>query len=352
MESKILYQKTKTGATNQWRVYTIGAILYTEFGQVGGKLQTTSGTPCIATNVGRSNERNLEQQAIFEAEAMVKKQLRLKYSETIEEANEVRIQPMLALDGHKIKFTFPVKVQRKFDGFRMMKLKDLTLLSRGNKTYDVKHIKEELKQIPFDMTDGELYIHGLPLQKISSLVRKPQLGSEKLEYHIYDIPCDKPWREREKMLQSIKSTEHIKVVETYIANNMEELVKFHDQFIEEGYEGAIIRIEDGLYELGKRSSSLLKWKAFEDAEFKIVSIGVGTGKYSECPIFKCKNDINDKTFDVVPIGNMEAKKEMLDNSNIGKLLTVKFLGRSNDGIPKIAVGKTIRLEEDMPQKEE
>ncbi len=352
MKSDILYQKTKLGNINQWRVWTEGNTLYTEYGQIGGKMQITPGTVCIATNVGRSNERNPEQQAIFEAEAMIKKQLRLKYSETIEDANKTRIQPMLALDGHKVKFPFPVDVQRKFDGFRNMKLEDGTLLSRGNKLFDIQHIKEELKQIPFSMTDGELYIHGLPLQRISSLVTRPREESLKLEYHIYDIPCDKPWKERKEMLKLLKSSEHIKVVETFVANNMKELVKLHDQFIEEGYEGAIIRLENGVYEYGKRSNSLLKWKAFEDAEFQIVGMKTGTGKYSECPIFSCINDINDKIFDVVPIGTMEIKKEMLDPSNIGKMLTVKFLGRSNDGIPKIAVGKAIRDEKDMPAQEQ
>jgi DNA ligase-1 len=350
---KILYQKTKLGKINLWKAWNEGNKIFTSFGQIDGKIQTTCGTECVATNIGKSNERNPIQQAEFEIDAMYKKQLRLKYFVSIIEAeNNKKIIPMLALDGHKVKFPFPVDVQRKFDGFRNMKLEDGTLLSRGNKVFDVQHIKEELKQIPFPMTDGELYIHGLPLQRISSLVTRPREESLRLEYHIYDVPCDKPWKERKEMLKLIKPTEHIKVVETFVANNIEELVKLHDQFIEEGYEGAIIRLEDGEYEYGKRSKSLLKWKNFEDKEFKIVGIEVGTGKYSECPIFVCRNDINDKVFNVVPIGTMEAKKEMLDNSNIGKLLTVKFLGRSEDGIPKIAVGKIIRSEEDMPQQKE
>jgi hypothetical protein len=57
--------------------------------------------------------------------------------------------------------------------------------------------------------------------------------------------------------------------------------------------------------------------------------------------------MNDLTFNVVPIGTMEARKEMLDPSNIGKLLTVKFIGRTDDKIPKMAVGKLIRSAEDL-----
>jgi len=356
MQSQWLYQKTKTGAINQWRVWTEGNMLYTEYGQMGGKLQKTVGTPCIATNVGRSNERNPVQQAEFEAEAMVKDQLRLKYSTTIEEANETRIQPMLASDGKKAKLVFPVDVQRKYDGLRCLRVSkdgNQILMSRGNKIYDVKHIKEELaKMFPADvMTDGELYIHGVSLQTINSWVKRSQPDTLKIEYHIYDMPENSSWKERREYLKSIKSSEHVKIVETFTANSMEDIVRLHDQFIAEGYEGAILRLHGGLYEFGKRSKTLLKWKNFEDKEFKICGVEMGTGKMADCPIFVCKNDISDKYFNVVPLGSMEERMQMISRPNIGKMLTVKFIGRTDEGIPKFAVGKTIRTDEDMPLPE-
>lgn len=340
-----LYQKTKTGAINSWRVYTIGDTLYTEFGQVDGKMQTTIGTVCVATNVGKSNERNPKQQATFQAEAMIKDQLRLKYSTTIESASEIRVQPMLAQDGHKSTLPNILDVQIKFDGGRCMTTDvERVLKSRGNKTYNVRHITEELKKMfPADvMTDGELYIHGVPLQKIMSLIKKPQLQSKDVEYHIYDLPSNKTWSERKTQLSSYKSSDHIKIVETFQVDSIEKLNLLHDKFVLDGYEGAIIRLDGKGYEFGKRSSFLLKWKTFEDKEFKIISIGVGIGKMSECPIFTCQNDLNNLTFNVVPIGTMEVRKEMLDQNNVGKLLTVKFIGRTEDMIPKMAVGKTIR----------
>lgn len=358
MQSEILYQKTKTGSINQWRVYTVGNIIYTEYGQIGGQLQTTPGTPCITTNVGRSNERNPIQQAEFEAQSMYNDKLRLKYSTTIEQAQIVRIQPMLALDGKKVKFSFPVKLQRKYDGVRAIKILidgEQKLLSRGNKIYSVQHIEDELKRmfLPEVMTDGELYCHGVPLQKILSWVKRPQLDSLKIEYHIYDIPNSKPWSERQTELESLRIPEDscIKIVKTYSVNSMDELNKLHDQFIEEGYEGAIIRLDGKEYEFGKRSKYLLKWKMFEDSEFKIIGIESGSGKMEDCAIFICQNDLNNKTFKVVPTGSFELKKEMMDSSNIGKMLTVRFKGRSEDLLPKIAVGVCIRTPEDLPEKE-
>lgn len=342
-----LYQKTKSGATNVWRAWNEGSKIFTEYGQLGGKLQVTVGTECIATNEGRSNYRNPVEQAIFEVDAMYKNQLRLKYSETIEKSQNVRVQPMLAQDGKKSSLKFPIDIQRKYDGLRCLKVSvngEQKLLSRGNKFYSVKHIEEELEKIfPENvMTDGELYIHGVSLQQINSLVKRPQSESQNIEYHIYDIPSDRPWEKRREYLKSIKNTDCIKIVDTFTVNSQDEIVRFHDQFIQEGFEGAIIRLYGNEYEFGKRSKNLLKWKNFEDKEFKIVGIESGTGKMSDCPIFVCKNDMNDKTFNVVPLGTMEARKEMFNDSNIGKYLTVKFIGRTEDGIPKFATGKGIK----------
>ena len=49
-------------------------------------------------------------------------------------------------------------------------------------------------------------------------------------------------------------------------------------------------------------------------------------------------------FDVVPIGSNEERKELFKKADqyIGKLLTVQFLGLTDDGKPKIAKGKDIR----------
>lgn len=355
MRSQILYQKSKSGAIVQWQAWNEGDKIFVCFGQVDGKLQTTVGKMCEFTNVGKINERNSEDQAVAEIESMIKKQLRLKYFESIELAeNSVKIIPMLAKNGKEVKFEFPIDIQRKYDGLRCLTVwKDgkLKLLSRGNKFYNIKHIEDALSKIMSEgeMLDGELYIHGVSLQTINSWVRREQSDTLKIEYHVYDAPSDEPWVVRRNKLNSYKFSNKIKFVETQTVNSLSEIDLLHNQYIEEGFEGAILRVHDGKYLFGKRSSQLLKWKQFEDAEFKIVGIRPGTGKYSECPIFLCKNDINDKTFDVVPVGTMEAKKEMLNNSNIGKLLTVKFKGRSEDGIPKIAVGKIIRPKEDMIQ---
>ncbi len=357
MTNKILYQRTKTGKINQWEAWNEDNKIFTRYGQVGGKLQTTIGKECISTNDNRINCRDSVSQAVFEVESMYRDQLRLRYFEDLESArNNKKIMPMLAQNGKKIKFEFPIDIQPKYDGLRCLTIwqnDEIKLLSRGNKFYNVKHIENILSDMlkEGEMLDGELYIHGISLQTINSWVKREQSDTLKIEYHIYDTPSDEPWYKRKNKLKSYKSNDIIKIVETTTVNSLSEIELFHNKFVEDGFEGAILRDNNSKYLFGKRSSGLLKWKNFEDKEFKIVGIESGTGKMSDCPIFVCKNDMNDKTFNVVPLGTMESRKEMFTDSNIGKFLTVKFIGRTEDMIPKFAVGKHIRSSSDLPRED-
>ena len=82
MTFPILYHKGKGGALVQWRIWTRGDTIFTEHGQVGGKLQLTPGIKCESKNVGRSNETTPEEQANSEAKAMWIFKVERKYSET------------------------------------------------------------------------------------------------------------------------------------------------------------------------------------------------------------------------------------------------------------------------------
>ena len=192
---KTLYHKSKTGATVQWDIWTEGADIVTEYGQIGGKMQNARKT-AIAKNVGRANATTPEEQAILEAKAMHKKRLDGKYSLTIEESNKEVFLPMLAasFDKRKDKVTYPVDVQPKLDGVRCLAYWDgesLKLMSRGGKQWECSdHIIEELETVlPKGwVLDGELYIHGSTFQEITKLVKKLRPESVNVQFHVYDIP--------------------------------------------------------------------------------------------------------------------------------------------------------------------
>jgi hypothetical protein len=69
--------------------------------------------------------------------------------------------------------------------------------------------------------------------------------------------------------------------------------------------------------------------------------------------FVLQNNTNEDTFESVPVGTMQQRAEWyrLRDSLIGAMATVRFYGRSKDGIPSYnPVVKAVRLAEDLPQE--
>lgn len=367
-----LYHKSKTGAICEWTVSTQEDQIFTRWGQVDGALQTT-GKQAIPKNVGRSNETTAEEQAQLEAKALWQYKLDRKYSLTPEEAQETVFLPMLAHDFKKEKkIEYPVYVQPKLDGIRTMIWKDeleqVHLMSRSGKPYNLPHIANALSDIlwPGGMVlDGELYKHGTSLQQINSLVKKnkPGLdGSESISFWVFDLYSEiHPNLNFEKRLELLKDTfvdsifgpkasiKQITVVPTELVHSAKDIKELLYQYMQQGFEGCIIRKPDGPYELGHRSHGLLKLKEFQDAEFKVIGAYGGKGKFEGCVTWICLTE-DGKEFSCTPRGTLEQKKEWLANKDkyINKMLTIKFQQRSDDNIPIFPVGIGFRLEEDLP----
>jgi len=360
---KTLYHQGKTGAIVQWDIWTEGADICTEYGQIGGKMQTSRKT-ATPKNVGRANATNADEQAILEAKAMHKKRLDGKYSLTIEDAKKEVFLPMLAasFDKRKDKVTYPVDVQPKLDGVRCLAYWDgdsVKLMSRGGKQWNCcQHIIDELETVlPKDwVLDGELYIHGSTFQEITKLVKKLRPESVNVQFHVYDMPRTyedfKYWEERYDVLAEFKDIaqdcESVVVVETYQAKSEDEVYQLQSEYLEDGYEGSIVREKDGEYKFGYRSNKLLKVKNFMDEEYLIAGFTTGVGRFDGCIVWVCMTE-DGQSFKVVPQGTMEERQETYQNADkhIGDWLKVKFFELTDDGIPRFPVGLGVRLLEDM-----
>ena len=360
-----LYHKSKTGATVQYTVWTEGADIVTEYGQISGQMQISRQT-AVAKNVGRSNETTPEEQAILEAKAKHKKKLDGKYSLTIEESKEEVFLPMLAssFDKRKDKVNYPVNVQPKLDGVRCLAYWDddsVKLMSRGGKQWEhCGHIVKELEQVlPKGwVLDGELYIHGKTFQEITRLVKKLRPESVEVKFHVYDIPkvddenCGE-WECRFEKLHEFKNKHGVScmsviTVDTHHVDNEERVYELQSQFLEEGYEGAIVRENDGEYKFGYRSNKLLKVKNFMDKEYLIAGFTTGVGRFDGSVVWVCMTE-DGQTFKVVPQGTMEERQETYQNADkhIGDWLKVKFFELTDGGIPRFPVGLGVRLLKDV-----
>ena len=248
---------------------------------------------------------------------------------------------------------------RKLDGTRCLlyyKDGEIYSASRGGKDYDVsstlirqnKVLLNWFKQNPDLILDGELYAHGIPLQRISGITRLKtwEERCEILEYWIYDIVSSEPFEERYKELMKLQELleddPKVKVIDHYKVSGYLKIKKLHDQFVNEGFEGLVMRNPKKEYGIGKRSSLyMIKEKNYQDSEFEI--IGFEEGLRDEDMVFICKTS-NGKQFQAKPIGPRELKYEYLENMEqiIGKMATVKFFNWTEDGLPSQPILKTIR----------
>ncbi len=351
MSLPTLYGLTSSGKIKQWSVTTNGNNITVTHGQVDGKMQTKV-TTVQGKNIGKSNETTPEQQASIEAKAKWTKQKDKSYGEDINNLGGCK-NPMLAMDARKNlhRINFPAKAQPKLDGVRCLARfvkGSVELSSRGGKKYSVPHhIQWELAKVfkghEDIILDGELYIHGTPLQDIVGLVKKPKKGSENLEFHVFDIASeDLSYRKREEILKDISQLfgDSIKVVKSVTVSSELELKVIHDNYVKQGYEGVMVRNIEGVYKFDIRSADLQKYKEFFDEEFKIIDICEDKDGHG---VPHCVT-VDGKTFGATLKGTHRQREQLLKDRDqvIGKMATVQYQAKTNDGIPQFPVLLAVR----------
>lgn len=331
-----LYKYTSKGQVQQWQI----AVEDDSYITVEGinALTTSSPTRCVGKNIGKSNQTTPQQQAQLEAQAKWQKKLDSGYNEVLTTEKKY-FEPMLAHEFkkyEKLLFTVPTFIQPKLDGVRCY-MDGKKLMSRsGNEILSCPHL-----QYNFHGLDGELYNHDLKkdFNKIISLTRqsKPTLqdledSKNLIQYWVYDYPylADKVFSERYEELRQFfvqYAPECDKLVPTYEIKDREHLDRMHAQFMDEGYEGSIIRLDLGAYE-NKRSKQLLKLKDFVDDEFEIINVNTGVGNRSDCAATLTVKLPNGVLCDPSMTGTAEFMTRVLIDKDqiIGKMATIKYFG--------------------------
>jgi DNA ligase-1 len=336
----ILYSRSTTGKISTWEIEYTEDSYRTISGFYGMKLVTSEWTKCDGKSYNTTAEQTKK-----EAKALWKKKVESGMFEDINKVDEETFfEPMLAKDlkKEKINWKYRVFIQPKLDGLRNINRNNKQFSRNGKEFVCTPHLNQN--ELTFD---GEMYNHSLKdnFNEIISLCRKTKPTQEDLEasekmveYWVYDLPTvNGVFSKRYEILKEWmwkNKPQYFKLVPTFEIFNQEDINRYHEQFLEEGYEGSMIRIDSHNYE-NKRSKSLLKNKNFFDEEFIIKGIEEGIGKLkNKVGVFNF--EINGNFFNSAVNGSHEYLEDLWNRRDeiIGKEATVKYFNLTPEGIPR------------------
>ena len=374
-----------------------------EHGQQDGKKQLTVRDYTEGKNIGKKNETTPLQQCIAETKKKwLDKKEKESYQETLpmpnskgndhnqeqEDQDQDQEQPTstkkyFPMLAHKFEptsktakkntITFPCFVQPKLDGLRCVMYRDaatseIRRQSRTGTYFDtMAHIAESLAPLfakyPRVVLDGELYTTEIPFEELAGLIKTKKLTPEDMEklcvieYHIYDIIDETmPYHARHDSIKKMFATvaastassphklpPYIRLVETIVAKTQAEFKAEFSRFIEEGYEGIMLRNKTGMYRCNYRSHDLQKYKEFQEDEFRIIGFMQGDGRDKGTVIWVCETK-EGKEFKVRPRGTIENRSKLFKTGEkyVGKMLTVIYQELTEEGKPRFPVGKDVR----------
>ena len=374
------------------RIYTI----YRYTGQFEGKLTTQ---PKIVVDRGKAT-RNIHEQVELQFNALVKGYKDKGYIELENEIDNYNseelyqllgesptgtngvVKPMLAKQADKVTKTniFNKKwiASRKIDGLRcIIYLGDdgkLHTSSRGATNYDSAMFEilthpaliKLFKNNEGLMLDGECYHHGYTLQQINSIARTQKVAKdlEVLQFYWYDIvDLNNPFKTRLAKMKSIaselkeygseiswepdrifKENElRIQFVPQVEVSGWDNMMKLHNEYVSEGWEGLVIRDPERPYKPNGRTNDMIKIKVYKDDCFKVVGKEAGL-RGSEDMVFIMQMP-DGRTFKAKPFGDREQKQEYwinFEEKYNGHIGECKFFYYSDDGIPLQPAFKAFR----------
>ena len=334
--------------------------IYRISGQYGGK-RTEQPTKTVTR--GKVN-RSMWDQVLLEAKHLVKEKLDKGYKEIEKDPDEYSEQelysilgevvtnmdnvpkPMLAKQADKVTnkkiFDKEWYASRKIDGLRALIYKGndnkLHTASRGAMNYDaamgqiLRHptLVKMFDENPGLILDGECYHHGYSLQKLNSIARTQKVATDYdiLQFYWYDIvDPNSTFDERWSYMQDLRDEYNIDTFDPEKVFDYEELriqfvpqiktfgwdnmMKLHNQYVEEGWEGLVIRDPDKVYKPNGRSNDMIKIKLYKSEDFLVVGYELGLRGTEDIVFIMQLPD--GRTFKAKPLGDRLQKEEYVEN---------------------------------------
>lgn len=336
-------------------------------------------------NLGKKNATTIETQTIREATSVYD-----KYKRNNNKDSDL-YPPMLAskyddksgLENVTISDLVLDKeyyVEYKFDGNRAVafyKNNKLTVYSRERKiiyTHSglTSQLERLLRDYPGKYLDGELYLHGVPLQKITGQVRKQNPKDVTIFYKFYvfdvfDPNQETPFKDRRIMLEemlsahnispdnnnsdnnnllgnNIHDNNYIELVNSILTDRNDVVREMYLTALSLGFEGLVLKDPNANYEYsykGYHSKYLKKIKPSTRREYELVGYQLGKGKNIHAVTLVLKTE-NNQEFRCTIKNTLEFKENLYElwkdeeyfkKNVLGCKVTVEFQSLSNDGIP-------------------
>lgn len=331
-----------------------GKNMHTRYGQQDGVIKEN------IKEVIPKGKRTIYQQAHQIMKRQYIDKCKHRYSCTIPTNNtSIRTTNVSLANKYDPKFikTYPVAVEPKLDGFRFTAVKEddqIILRSRvNNHIHHLNHIRTELlnlfARLPKDsILDGELYCHGMSFREISSAIKNVNnihKDNHRIQAHLFDIIEDDKltYMQRRELLEEAipehSSYKHVILVDMDLAEDQDIIHNIYTEYLDEGYEGAMIKNINALYR-PTRTNDILKYKTIEHDEGKIVDVIPGTGSHRKLAILVVKDSLEVIT-NIVPKETHAIRAKWLEDRElmIGRRYKFSFQERHTDtNAPRNPVG--------------
>lgn len=290
----------------------------------------------------------------------------------------IKFKPLLAATLENFEdIRFPVLASPKLDGIRALVLNG-KLVSRTLKPIPNDYIREWLSKPLFEGLDGELVV-GEPTDPmcyrntVSGVMSKE--GRPNYTYYVFDdFSFNNGFIERFSHLSDrIYKDKHLKLVSHKLITDIEELIKYEEECVKQGFEGVMLRSLDGRYKHGRstvKEGILLKVKRFMDTEMVIIDFeermhnaneattnALGrTERSSHKENMQGRGDLGALVVDykgsILKVGSGfddKTRKEIWDNKSkyLGAKVKVKFMDYGAYEVPRFPTFLGIRHEDDV-----
>lgn len=233
-------------------------------------------------------------------------------------------------------------VSEKLDGVRGRWTGSSLITRQGN----IINLPENFtKNWPMEVLDGEIWLGRNKFDQVSGIVRRKIANKEdwqNIKFMIFDLPnhngnFNQRLIEMKSLVVKAKSP-NLEIIEQIKIPNLKELSSYLDKIIQAKGEGLMLHHQNAFYTAG-RTNQLLKLKQYSDSEATVIAHYEGKGKNKGIMGAMLVTTIDGITF---KIGTGFSNEQRMTPPPIGCIITFKYFGKSQKGVPRFASFMRIR----------